>query len=188
MTQQEVHEKAAKVDNISYDYHLTHAVFACDKMLEDAFKEQGKKETVRITNELKIAYKNKDNHKAALLLKQKKALKLTKYHIFVDYIKGMARDAGRVIKVEDKLVISLPDQLAIDAKAKDGLFNKSHVNKLREVMAHELGHIALHVDKLVSNNLQGSNDIKGQEETEADWFAKELLCLRVERNKKLNSA
>jgi Zn-dependent peptidase ImmA (M78 family) len=53
-------------------------------------------------------------------------------------------------------------------------------------MAHELGHIALHSGVLSTiESTNGSNELKGKFEEEANRFAEELLRLRDERNKAL---
>lgn len=186
MTQKEIHTRAGKVNDISLDYHLTHAVFACDKLLEDSFKEAGKKEIDRFNNALKKACREKNDDIVAKLIKEKKSLKLVKYHIFVDYIDMDDPNAGRVIKAENKLIISLPRKLLDQTKGENGAFIPDGIENLRKVMAHELGHIALHTDKLLFiDNMIGSNQLDGEQEQEANWFATELLRLRHERNEKL---
>jgi len=188
LTEQDILAKASDVNKISLDYHLTHAVFACDKLLADDFKKVGREKTQKLNKELQDAYRKKDAITVARLVEEKKALSVKKYHIFVDYI-DMAPEAGRVIKAEDKLIISLPQKLATDARDENGAFKTDGVQKLRMVMAHELGHVVLHTEALINtDNLNGSSDLQGQEEQEADLFAKELLRLRHERNKLLKAA
>ena len=186
MTQKEINVKAGKVNDISLDYHLTHAVFACDKLLEDSFRESGRKEIERLNNALKKAYREKNDDAVAKLIKERKALKLVKYHIFVDYIDMDDPEAGRVIKAENKLIISLPRKLLEQTRGENETFVPVGVEKLRKVMAHELGHIVLHTDKLLFiDNMVGSKQLNGEQEKEANWFATELLRLRHERNEKM---
>ena len=186
MTQKEINNKAQKVNDISLDYHLTHAVFACDKLLEDSFREAGKKEIARLNNALKKAFREKDDDTVAKLIKERKSLKLVKYHIFVDYVDMDDPEAGRVIKAENKLIITLPRKLLDQTRGENGALVSGGIEKLRKVMAHELGHIMLHTDKLLFiDNMVGSKQLDGEQEQEADWFAIELLRLRHERNEKL---
>jgi Zn-dependent peptidase ImmA (M78 family) len=95
-------------------------------------------------------------------------------------------DAGRVVKAENKLIISLPKTLIENSRNKDGSYNENGVKKIREIMAHELGHIALHTDELLKiNTLRGSKDLDKNLEKEALWFSEKLLRLRHERNQKM---
>ena len=188
MTEQEIKAKASDVDKISLDYHLTHAVFACDRLLADEFKKAGGKKTKQLNQELQDSYRKRDINAVAKVMEEIKALSVKKYRIFVDYI-DMPPEAGRVVKAENKLIISLPKKLAEDARDEKGLFKTAGVQKLRRVMAHELGHVVLHTEALINNDsLNGSNDLKGPEETEAEIFAGELLRLRDERNVLLKPA
>ncbi|MDR0443249.1 MAG: ImmA/IrrE family metallo-endopeptidase [Treponema sp.] len=189
MTDAEIKEKAFEVDKISYDYHLTHAVFACDKMLSDSFRKAGREKTKKMNSELQEAYRKKDTAKITKIMDGIKSHKVRKYHIFVDYINIDDPDAGRVIKAENKLIISLPITLAVEARDESGLFQPGGVKKLRRVMAHELGHIVLHTESLIeTDNLNGSRDLQGRPEQEAEIFAKELLRLREKRNELFRKA
>jgi len=186
MTREEVNNEAGKLNDISLDYHLTHAVLACDKMLEAAYKNAGQKERTRIKAALQKAYQKKDKAGIKKLMEEKNSLKTIKYHVFVDYIDMDDPEAGRVIQAEDKLIISLPKKFAENTRDVDGSFNNASVSKLRKTMAHELGHIVLHTDKLLSiKDRVGSKQIEGQQEQEANWFADELLRLRHIRNEML---
>jgi len=188
LTEKDIKTKAADVNKISLDYHLTHAVFACDRLLADEFKKIEGEKTKELNKELQDAYRKKDDIAIARAMEKTKTLSLKKYHIFVDYI-DMPPDAGRVVKAENKLIISLPKKLATDARQEDGTFKQGGVQKLRKVMAHELGHVVLHTDALINtDSLNGSSELKGTEEKEADIFAEELLRLRHERNKLLKTA
>jgi hypothetical protein len=185
MDEATIKSKAKEINDISLDYHLTHAVLACDKLLEEAFKTEGSKETNVIKDQLQKAYKENDLTKIKELLEKKKLLNLEKYHIFVDFI-DMDVEAGRVVKAENKFVVSLPKKLADNARKGDSLFDQDNVQKLRRVMAHELGHIALHSGVLLTiENTNGSKELRGKFEDEANCFADELLRLRDERNKRL---
>ena len=189
MDQQEIHDKAAEVSRISLDYHFTHAVFACNKLLEDDFKRKRKKETSRLNDDLKKAYRKKEDSRVKLLKKKIASLNLPKYRIFVDYVGFKDPEAARVVRTENQLIISLHKSLCDNTKNADGSYDPSAVQKLRYIMAHELGHIILHTDELLSTEgTQGSKDITGEEEVkerleqEASCFAEELMRLRLERN------
>jgi hypothetical protein len=186
MMQQDAEQKAGEINEISLDYHLTHAVLACDKSIEDNYKKINKETTSKLNLDLQKALREKDNNEIAKLLETKKSLKLSKYHIFVDYVKMNDPEAGRVVKSENKLIISLPKILIENSRNEDGSYSEEGVRKIREIMAHELGHIALHTDELLKiDSLQGSKDLAEDLEKEARWFSAKLLCLRHERNRKM---
>lgn len=194
MTQEEVHDKAAEVSHISLDYHFTHAVFACNKLLEDDFKKKRKRETSKLNEDLKKAYRKKEELKIKLLKNKIASLNLPKYRIFVDYVGFKDPDAARVVRTENQLIISLHKSLCDNTKNDDGSYDPTAVQKLRYLMAHELGHIVLHTDTLISTEgTQGSKKIVEEEdvaeklEREASWFAEELVRLRLERNEILNT-
>ena len=188
MLDKDIKAKASDVNNISLDYHLTHAVFACDRLLAEDFKKVGGEKTKELNKKLQDAYRKKDTLAVAKVMEKIKTLSVKKYRIFVDYI-DMHPEAGRVVKADNKLIISLPRKLATDARDEKGVFKPSGVEKLRKVMAHELGHVVLHTEALINtDSLNGSSDLKGHEEQEAEIFAVELLRLRHERNELLKSA
>jgi len=188
LTEKDIKAKAFDVNNISLDYHLTHAVFACDRLLLEDFKKIGRKKTMELNKELQEACRKKDTVAIARTMEKTRALSVRKYRIFVDYI-DMVPEAGRVVKAEDKLIISLPKKLVADTRNENGTFKTDGVQKLRRVMAHELGHVVLHTEALINtDSLNGSSDLKGQEEQEAEIFAMELLRLRHERNERLKAA
>jgi hypothetical protein len=188
LTEKDIKTKAADVNKISLDYHLTHAVFACDRLLADDFKKIGEVKTKNLNKELQDACRKNDVVAIEEVMKKTKALSVKKYRIFVDYI-DMSPESGRVVKADSKLIISLPQKLATDAKVEKGKVNSAGIKKLRQVMAHELGHIVLHTEALINtDSLNGSSDLKGDEENEADIFATELLRLRHERNELLKTA
>ena len=186
MKQEDVNTKAGEVSRISLNYHFTHAVFACNKLLEDKFKSSHKK-TSKLKEKLEDAYRKKNKGEISKLVKDINTLSIPKYRIFVDYVDLSTPEAARVVKAEDKLIITLPKALSESTRTTSGTYNPTVVYNLRRIMAHELGHIVLHTDTLLSiDDANGSNNITGQLEIEADWFAEELMRLRLERNKILS--
>jgi Zn-dependent peptidase ImmA (M78 family) len=91
---------------------------------------------------------------------------------------------ARVVKTDNKLVISIPGGLLDDVHSTNMQIVQAAVSSIRFLMAHELGHICLHTDK-IQRDLVGSLALGDDAEREADVFARELLRLRDERNKKL---
>jgi hypothetical protein len=181
MTETEIKQKAKDVEGISQDYHLTHAVFACTKILHDTRRKQ----YGELKKELEKAYT--DNTKTSELLEQKKQMdEQNRFHVLIDYVTGMDKNSARVVKTDNKLVISIPRGLLDDVQGGTGAHSvQDSVSKIRFLMAHELGHICLNADK-IQLGLIGSLALDPDAERGADIFAKELLRLRDERNKNLH--
>jgi hypothetical protein len=188
MIQPEVKQKAKEVNDLSFDYHLSHATLACDRLIEGIYKKFMEKKVKELSDHLMAAYRKNDNEKVNEIIGQKRLLETVKCHIFVDYI-DMDENAGRVVKIANQLIISLPKKLLSDSRYEDGSYKEAGVKKLRQIMAHELGHIALHTEELLKiDSLQGSKDLDEQSEQEAEWFASELLELRHKRNSDLHKS
>ena len=188
MIKSAIEKKAKEVNNISLDYHLSHATFACDKLIETAYRDFATEHIRDLREKIYSAYKRRDEKTVEYLL-QDKAIwdSRLKNHIFVEYGNLTEEDAGRAVKVDNQIVISLPDKLLKNSRNPDGSYNPEGVKKLRKIMAHELGHIVLHTEQLLRiDTTQGSKDLREpQLEQEADQFANELLRLRTERNESL---
>ena len=110
--------------------------------------------------------------------------KQSSFHIDVEYIDTHTEEMARVIKVENAFVINLPKSLALRVFKDDGTYNYEVIQKIRKLMAHELGHLILHTDELLRiESTQGSKMLSTDEnEEEARYFADELINLRRERN------
>jgi hypothetical protein len=187
MSPEAIKEKARQINEASLNYHQAHAVFACNKILEDSFDKYVQVKEVEIKNQLEVAEKRGDHKRRDELLMEKDRLGRP-YRIYVDYVPNMDIEGGRVIKLTDsnQLVISLPEGLLKNSRNEDGTYNPNGVKKLRKRMAHELGHIALHIDKLLEiDGTQGAFDLSEEAEKEAETFATELIRLRRERNKEI---
>jgi hypothetical protein len=176
----EIQCRAEKVYNLSFNYHLTHAVFGSDGLLL-----LDRKEASKITNELnaslKEAVRNKNENLKNKLMdeidKKKKDLK-RKYKIMVEYSDMDDVYGGRVVVVDDdQLKISLPEKLIKDIKTDDNTLQKEHINKIKKTMAHELAHIVLHADLLPKYSMSGSKSLDKYYDWEANVFAEELLRL-----------
>lgn len=176
----EIRARAKNVYDISFNYHLIHAVFGSDGLLIRDRMEANKEELVNLNKALVVAKREKDTVLEAELMaeaeKLKKKLK-RKYHILIDYVTLSDLEGGRVIKIDDKLIIELPKKLTSNIKDHDtGELQKEAVAAVREIMAHELGHIVLHTEEVPQGDLQGGAKLKHLD-WEAEVFAKELLRL-----------
>jgi hypothetical protein len=185
--EREIKEKARTVNSISLDYHLTHAVFACNQMLRDAYKE-AERESRRLKEALQTACRKKDEKAQKDALEEIRHVeRKVKYYIYVEYV-NMPADVNRVIKTESQLIVSLSKKLLENACNKDGSFIGAGLEKLRWVTAHELGHALLHSENMKPGETQGSIELNDAAEAEANLFAEELLRLRHERNEALRKS
>ena len=187
MSPKEVGKIAAQINTISLNYHLAHAVFACNKIVEDVFKRHSQKRIKNLKETLQEAEKKNDIKKISGILTEIDRLGRP-FRIYVEYVSDMDIEGGRVIKLplSNQFVISLPEDLLRQSWNSDGTYNTDGVKVLRNRMAHELGHIALHIEELLEiDGTQGSKLLTKEAEDEANIFAVELLKLRHERNEQL---
>ena len=187
MSPQEVKQKAAQVNEISLDYHLSHAVFACNKIVEDVFKQYSEGKVDNLNKALQKAREYNDEKKVSEIKIDIERLRRP-FRIYIEYVPDMDIKGGRVIKLplSNQFVISLPGDLLLQSRNNDGSYNIDGVKALRHRMAHELGHIALHIEDLLEiNSRQGAKLLSEEAEKEADIFATELIKLRHQRNEQI---
>lgn len=185
MDAKKVKQKANEVNDISLNYHLTHAVFACNQLLRESYKKKCKSKIDSLNKALKEAYLKKDTEKQNRIMAEIDIVSQeARYYIYVEYLDSPTAK-NRVIKTENQLIVSLSKKLLENAFNKDGSFIGDSLKKLRWVTAHELGHALLHSEYMKTNDLEGAIRLDGEAEEEADAFAKELIKLRYKRNEAL---
>ena len=190
MPPKEAKEQAKQIFIRSLDYHLSHAVFACNKTVEDIIKRHSQEKIDSLKKDLQKAEENNDNAKIAEIMSNIHELSRP-FRIYVEYVPEMDIEGGRVVRLQltNQFIISLPEKLLRNSWNENGSYNADGIRALRQRMAHELGHIALHIEELLKDDsTQGSISLTGDVEDEADIFAAELLRLRHERNEMLYKA
>lgn len=189
----EIRDKANNIIKSSDKYHFIHATYACQRMIKDMVSSFYKTECLKLSGKIREKTKNggeipddlnEEYERLMILAKEGRA------HIDVDFIDTSTEDEARAIKTTNAFVINLPKSLAERVTYENGSFNKEAVRKIRELMAHELGHIMLHTDELLKiEGTQGSKEIsEGEKEEEARFFAEKILEMRTQRNEDLHSA
>ena len=165
--------KAQEIKNISVRYPLSQAIFACEELIADKIKKMKTNSIQKLKKQLIDAY-HSDIKKAEEIKKELDKLTLSpnRIHIFIEYI-NMDITGGRTIYLSssNQLIIVLPKQL---------LETQNGRQKIKSMIAHELGHIVLNFDKLINaKGLFGSKElgVNDLSDLEADKFAKELLDL-----------
>lgn len=188
LRKKEIRDRAEAITKGSEQFQLIHATYAARAMIKamvvNFYKEKYDLLLKRISEKMELG---KDIDKE---LQEKKELeartKQSRFHIDVEYIETNSEDMARVVKVENAFVINLPKSLAEQIFDKNGDYNYRIIQKIRSLMAHELGHLILHTDELIRiEGTQGSRELSSEEyEAEATYFGNELIELRRQRNEK----
>ncbi len=187
MDRKRVNLKAQEVNRISLQFHLAHASLACETIIQGELQKKFRKELSDIQSKKKNAQKRNDIAAFGELCQQEVKLeKRNTVRIYIEYIKGLEinKNSGRVVFHNNHFIINIPEALLNDSVGEGYLYTES-AKKLREIMAHELGHIVLHYEEIMKKaGTQGTHSVefKGCKDEEAKAFSEELLRLRAERN------
>lgn len=185
----EIKDIAKKVSKISEQYQLIHATYACQMLVKQIIIEEFTKKYDELSKliEEKICAGEKYDKEQSQKEEIDAKIKQRSFHIDVAYIETTSDDVARIVKIDNAFVINLSKSLARQIFKPDGSYNYVIIHKIRELMAHELGHITLHTKELLNiDSLQGSKlIIDPEKEAEADCFGEELLELRKIRNEKV---
>jgi len=187
MEKKEILRLASELNDLSMEYQLAHVIFACNKLTENIVKDINNSKLADLTERARAARTDEDRTR---IRREMDSLK-NPYRIYVEYVNDMPEDGARVVRLPDsnQLVIALPRKL-LDKTLCNGWYQDAEaVKKLRETVAHEIGHIILNIKELMQNDgTQGSKDFNGRaSEADAGIFAAELIRLRKERNNKLRN-
>jgi len=182
----EIKARAKKVYDISFNYHLIHAVFGSDGLLLLDRKEYKAEELKNLQDAALKAVRANDNALVEKIKEESETLKREfqqrKYSVLVEYIPMDDIYGGRVVIADDKLKISLPEKLKEGLIDGEGNLNPAPIINIKEIMAHELGHIVLHTDK-IPHSIGGTKEkTLDPWDWEAKVFAEELLRLYKERD------
>jgi len=185
----EIREKAKEINDLSEQFQMVHATYATQEYIKSIVKDFYQKKlddlkariAEKIQKDLDITQELEEKEQLEVVIKRNRAI------INIDYIDIPDEKVARVVKVDNAFTIYLA------ASLRDSIFTESHdynyttIQKIRELMAHELGHLTLHTkDLLLEDGTQGSITIEDDEkEAEANFFGEKLLDLRKERNKKI---
>ena len=185
----EIKTKAKEINDFSEQFQLIHATYATQEYIKNIVKEfyqqklceLKKRISERLEKDLSTNEEFKEKEKLEDIIKR------NSFDIDIGYINVKNSDVARVIKVDNGFIIYLAASLKNSIFSDKKEFNYEVINKIRQLMAHELGHLALHTkDLLLENSLQGSLNIcSNDKEDEANLFGKELLSLRKKRNEKI---
>lgn len=175
----EILDLAEAVNSTSEEYQLVHAMFAIEMLFKDKQESIYTSKLNDVRNALRdpqLSSSDRDHlmQKAKLSIEEAKR----KARIVVQYIPHMKEGNGRITKTANNaFIIVLPESMQ-NTRGSDGKIDFERLRKLRELMAHELGHVALH-SGVLSPCTEEIND--GSEE-EALLFAETLIELRRKRN------
>jgi len=185
MDTNEVKHKAQQVNDVAMEYHLSNAVFACNRIVQNEFKAYINEKKKTLYERLLAAEKADDMQQISQITREIWQLK-SPFGIHIEYI---TKGKGRVVFIPDsnRFVITLPRDLLAESRNADGTYNPAGVKKLRWLTAHEMGHIALQTKDLLQNeSTQGTIDVTNSgQEADANVFARELLALQHKRYQEL---
>lgn len=184
-----IYDRAEQVSHKSEQYQLIHATYACQMLIKQIIMDEFTKRydslleriEKKMLNGLNYEKEQAEKEEIAALIKQRS------FHIDVAYIDTTSEDDARIVKIYNAFVINLSKSLLNKIFEPDGNYNYVTIHKIRKLMAHELGHIALHTKELFYiDGTQGSKlIIDPEKEEEANIFGEKLLELRKLRNKKV---
>ena len=166
-------DRAAEVNNKAEEFTLSHAVMAMQAILEQENKKP-KPALLKAKKELKTGYLQITDEEYEAKRKELFGYNRRAF-IIVDYLDLLTPEGARTYLGDGYIEILLPSSL------------KNNIPKLRKLVGHELGHLALHFDELISTvgRKDGTKTIQEPEkEAQADRFAEELIRLRDEHLKK----
>lgn len=187
--EKEIKAKAKEINDFSEQFQLIHATYATQEYIKNIVKDFYQQKLCELQN--RISQKIEKELDTDKEFKEKKRLEETikrnKFDISIGYINVSDSDIARVVKIGNSFTIYLASSLKDSIFSDNKEFNYDVIQKIRKLMAHELGHLVLHTKELLlEDGLQGSLNIcNNDKEKEADIFGKELLKLRKERNKKI---
>lgn len=191
---QYIKAKAKDINDRSEQYQMIHATYASQEVVEQLVKDFYDDKLAELKR--RIAEKAEKAEKARRGLdtekeyEQEKELMETiqnRFVIKIRYMNVSNENMARAMKNGKVFTIYLAESLRQRIHKDDETLDYGVILKIREKMAHELGHIVLHTKEILAeDSTQGTLNIKDDvKEEEACLFAKELLELRRERNKRI---
>ncbi len=197
--QKEVIEKqAVEVNTKSDSYFLQHAVSTVEKIVNErlnkTLKERNsakKKEIIELLNNPTDFTDENKSKKAKEKIEDFDYAKEIKIRV----VYGISiNNKARITRDLNIITVVLPKELEENIKLANGIYNHKVIQKIREITAHELGHILLHMFNDECTPLSKTEyNISGEkftpeQENEAELFSKVLIKGRDLRNEEFFSS
>lgn len=183
--QTEISNTVHQINAFSEKYQLVHATFAIEQMYKKAVQAKSIKEIEPLIAQLKTeSNKEKKEQLIQKISELKKEYNKT-IKIVIDYIPHIQSNSARTTKTENNNFLIVLPKCMENIRKDNGEIEYDCFNKLRRLMAHELGHIVLHSDLPIGSTVSTSITKEAREE-EADFFAQKLIELRDEHTKEIN--
>lgn len=170
----EIKNLALEIDTFSEKYQLLHATVAIEKMFKDKMQLEYENEISEIRNLISM---EKDNEKKDELCQRAKELKNEsnkRIRITIDYSQHIESNSARTTRTQNNIFMILLPKSLESIRDNTGQIDFNRLKNLRKLMAHEIGHIALH-SGIFGNQIPKNRDV---EEEEANFFADTLIDLR----------
>ena len=186
---QDIKGRAKDINDRSEQFQMLHATYASQEYVKLIVQDFYKEQLAKIKNEIKVrAERGLDTEKELERARGlKELINQNRFVIHIGYMNISDENMARVTKTGKVFYILLAQSLKDKIHKPDGRLDYGVVKKIRELMAHELGHIVLHTKEILAEDgTQGTLNIKtDDQEMEACLFAEELLELRRERNRRI---
>lgn len=181
--QQEIKEIATNVNLESEKYQLIHACSAIENLMNEKYKKNYEEAIDKLKGRIKECSVGSDTFNE--LIKKVSDIKdesrKNRVTISINYLSSLTGKNARTTKIGTYFMISLPKEME-QIRKEDGTIDFEKMKELRNLMAHELGHILLHSDFI---NEKGIKPMNHSIEEEAELFADTVIELRRERNKQI---
>lgn len=169
-------DKAKAISDLSKQFYLSHTRDACENFLysqlDDIYNSK--------INDIKHKIAEAEGEKLDNLIEEKqnieREIKETRFRIYIDYSDKISY--ARTVKINNGYEIVTPKP---NPKCKESIMS------VRKSIAHELGHLILHLEDLVcTHDTRGTKLIKDpSKEKEANEFADEIIRLKSEYYKSI---
>lgn len=172
----QIEELVSKINDFSEKYQLSHAIFAIEKLYKEKIQADCQERFACVREEAKKVASD-DDDSIIVLNEQAEQIKkdsLRRIRIMIEYSSTLDDDSSRVTRSQDDVFsISLPKCME-NIRTSTGVIDSKLLASCRKLVAHELGHIALHEGLF--------DEIRQIDEEEADCFADCLLALRKQEH------
>ncbi|MDR1692462.1 MAG: hypothetical protein LBR72_03815, partial [Oscillospiraceae bacterium] len=159
-TKEAIMKAAREVHRLSLKYQLAEAAIACDELLKDTLIGIAAKKKAGLWKRFWEVSDRGDDRELSQIKADIIDMSRSRYHVVVQFLPKVSLETAYTTYINGDVYIYLSEKLAgqsVDAET--GGYTE-HGRTLRRKMAHELGHIMLHIEMLVdASYARGSGKI-----------------------------
>ena len=185
---EEIEKRVCEINKASEKYQLIHATSAIEKIFQTKIQNDYKERYNEIKE--KISNTSEQDEMYALFKEAEELNKESRQRvrIIVEYLSQIKPGNARIFRTENNnFQITLPKEME-NIRKDDETIDFDRLKALRQLMAHEIGHVVLHSGVLDNNKDASLNrwDPNLGPEDEAEYFAEKLIELRKIHNEELH--